>query len=337
VEVMAANDAGAWSERPLQHRFTVKPAWWLRWYTLGAVLLVLMLIYVTLRKQAREARRQRDVADEHFRKAEEQRLLAEHHAADANEQRLIVKEMGEEKLARFEDLVGGIAHELNTPLGSILSGNDFIRRVLGKLDEDALGEDNQRLLTKLPPKIEITAEAGERIASVLQSLRHFVRLDESEMQLERPAKLIKDSLAVTEHRMRNILRVESSMTSEGRMWCYPGKLNQALLVLLEHIREVVSGASLDDPFLEICVEDVAVPGRLPEIRVSFVYACPKEMVEHFDADLAVGFAAQGERVSSSLGLAFAKTVVEEQGGTIEVVRDVEASTLTFDLRFARSD
>ena len=51
LEVVAANDSGFWSKEPLQHSFTVKPAWWLRWYTLGLAVILVMIVVLTLRRQ----------------------------------------------------------------------------------------------------------------------------------------------------------------------------------------------------------------------------------------------------------------------------------------------
>ena len=70
LEVLAANDSGLWSEKPLQHVFTVKPAWWLRWYTLGLAVLIVIIVVLTLRRQKLEAISERDKAERYAAEAD---------------------------------------------------------------------------------------------------------------------------------------------------------------------------------------------------------------------------------------------------------------------------
>ena len=85
-------------------------------------------------------------ADEKRRRIEE--WISEH--PDHREQ---IHEM--DKMAALGQLVAGIAHEINTPLGAMISNNDSIKRAVEKLSAglpDAGGrltEDEHQLLSKL--------------------------------------------------------------------------------------------------------------------------------------------------------------------------------------------
>ena len=97
-----------------------------------------------------------------------------------------------EKMAALGKLVAGIAHEVNNPIGVIVSSTDTINRALSTI-EGALQEqgDNNNLLADKKVARSITAlkqnnlnnlKASVRIAGLIASLKKFARLDQSELQ-----------------------------------------------------------------------------------------------------------------------------------------------------------
>ena len=96
----------------------------------------------------------------------------------------------QEKMATLGNLVAGIAHELNNPLGTVKSSSDVLTRGLGKIrstaDQSAdLGDikKNQRfeqVLDLLENSTQATDAAIERIGHIVDSLKNFTRLDQAE-------------------------------------------------------------------------------------------------------------------------------------------------------------
>ena len=95
------------------------------------------------------------------------------------------------KMASLGRLSAGIVHEINTPIGSILSNNETIRRSLEALKK--MVATGQEANQPLPPKATVILEtlanltdidkiACERIYAVIRSLKTFARVNESDLR-----------------------------------------------------------------------------------------------------------------------------------------------------------
>ena len=94
----------------------------------------------------------------------------------------------EYKMAAIGRLLASIVHEINSPIGSILSNNQVVTRSL-ELLKSALASGDAAALAKAGRMVEtclsLTAVdkiACERISDVVRGLKTFVRVDTSEMR-----------------------------------------------------------------------------------------------------------------------------------------------------------
>ena len=95
------------------------------------------------------------------------------------------------KMASLGRLSAGIVHEINTPIGSILSNNETIRRSVDTLKKLLAGarETNEAppakalaVLDTLASLIAVDKIACERIYAVIRSLKTFARVNESDLR-----------------------------------------------------------------------------------------------------------------------------------------------------------
>ena len=243
------------------------------------------------------------------------------------------------KLATLGNLIRGVAHEINTPLGALSSNYDVTRRALERLqiiledevvDEDELVE--VRKIVKAVDGVQATnAMAVERMEKLVQSLRTFGRPDRSEIDRVDLHEALESTLQLVSHQIGDEIRVEKEFGDLPLVECYAHQVNQVFMNLLVNAIHAVPGEgtitlrtrAVDDG-VEVEVEDTGVGIR----------------EEHRARIFEPGFTTKGTRVGMGLGLLISSQIVERHGGRIEVESTVDEGTtfrVWLPLRLPRAD
>lgn len=162
-------------------------------------------------------------------------LLSELKAAEAQ---LIQSE----KMAALGGIVGGIVHELNTPLGVISSAAGMVSKCttdiqtaleVGSSAEDIRSDTALKTaLETLEENKRLTELATERIGQIVGTLKSFARLDRAVFE---PVDLhdgIETPLALLENRLQRIDVVRDYGTLP-LVRCYSSEMNQLFLNLTD--------------------------------------------------------------------------------------------------------
>ena len=205
-----------------------------------------------------------------------------------------------EKMASLGQLIAGVAHEINTPLGSINSNNDILNKLIKRLD---CNETVQAML-----KInEIDKEAIKRISHIVQSLKKFVRLDESELQLADINKEIDLTLEIIKHETKNKIKITKNYSNLPQIKCYPNILNQVFMNLLvnacqsiETEGEIVITTDFSDGILTVKIKDNG-SGIDESIK---------------DKIFTAGTTTKKVGIGTGLGLAISQKIIQKHNGTI---------------------
>ncbi len=283
-------------------------------YTLGVVVLLgTMALHV--------ARRQRKVEVELGVAEEKARLLAELDAAYARLRQTQVELVQSEKMASLSRLTAGVAHELNSPAGALAANLDTAERAVSRL---APAKDD-RAARALAGAVDGMRVAVGRIGEIVERLKRFVNLDESEKQrVDLNAELEHAALAAAP--LLEGTTVIRDLADLPVVECWPREVKQAIYALLENAAQ----ASHDGG--RITLRSRARDDRVVvEVTDEGRGMSPASAATLFD----FRFSAERGRVKLGLGLASAWHVMQEHGGRIEVDSE-EGKGSTFRLIFPRS-
>ena len=228
-----------------------------------------------------------------------------------------------EKMAALGKLVAGVAHEINTPAGVIVSSTDVLDRGLRRLAGDL--EDNaaaQTTIAQLQESRASAASAGRRLSKVVESLKSFTRLDQADFQLADVRDGIESTLSLLEPQWGNRIRVVRELADVPAIESYPTELNQALMTLLVNAEESIENEGT------ITVKTSRENGSVRITASDTGRGIPADRLETlFD----IGFAQKGSRMRLHVGLANVQAVISKHHGEITVASTLTEGT-TFEIR-----
>ncbi len=232
-----------------------------------------------------------------------------------------------EKMAALGALVAGVAHEINTPLGSIHANADVARRALGVI-KDSMGEASEyitqsksgrflRALYILEDSNNTTRTATERIVGIVRSLRSFARLDEAELKSVDIHEGLESTLTLVYHEYKNRIKIVRDYGELPPITCFPNQMNQVFMNLIVNAIHAtpkegtitITTRVLGDRY-SVAIADTGVgipPEQLPRI---------------FDP----GFTTKGVGVGTGLGLSIVYKIIQSHGGQIDVKSTVGNGT-----------
>ncbi len=226
-----------------------------------------------------------------------------------------------EKMASLGQLVAGIAHEINTPVGAISSVHDSLTKATARLKE-ALREESPELLEesrrvraalKVIDDANGVIESGSgRVAGIVRRLKSFARLDEAELLRANVHEGLDDTLLLLHHELKRDIKVHRQYGDVPPFHCFPSQLNQVFLNLLVNARQAIEG------FGEIFIETKVVDGQAFIAIRDTGRGIPKaNLPKIFDP----GFTTKGVKVGTGLGLSICYRIIKDHRGEIRVTSE----------------
>jgi signal transduction histidine kinase len=229
-----------------------------------------------------------------------------------------------EKMAVLGQFVAGIAHEVNTPLGTISSNNDTLKGCVDRLQSNP--ERSAALVETMNELLGVNKLAADRIHEIVKNLRNFARLDESELKTVDLHEGIDSTLLVMKSSLSPHIQIEKRYDPHlPPIQCYPGLLNQVFMNLLVN----ATHAMADQPSGQIVIETKTFPDKL---QVCFHDTGTGIAPEHLPRIFDPGFTTKRRGVGTGLGLALCFKIVEKHHGHILVDSTVgQGTTFTVEL------
>jgi signal transduction histidine kinase len=285
------------------------------------------------------------VRTEQLRSANEE-LAAAYRDLQATQAQLIQRE----KMASVGQLVAGVAHELNNPIGFVASNaatlEDFVGRLramlqayrdrtasLAESDRQALAEEWEArkvdyALRYLDSMIGGIREGADRTRKIVRDLRVFARADDDVRQAIDLHEELESSLTLLNHLLKDRVTVHRKYGNVPPIECVRSQIDQVLLNVLANAAQAIAGPGaitvetrLEDTHAVVTVADTG-PGIAPEI-----------MGRIFDPFFTTKPVGEG----TGLGLSISYEIVKKHDGEIRAEsRPGEGATFTMRLPLGRA-
>jgi len=235
-----------------------------------------------------------------------------------------------EKMASLGNLVAGVAHEVNNPIGAVKSSAHVLTRCIEKIKDtlthskslDEIKNDNefQKALSMLQENNKVINTASERVAEIVFSLKNFARLDEAEFQLVNIHEGIDTTLTLVEHELKNRIEVIKEYGEIPRIHCYPNQLNQVFMNMLVNAAHAIEDKGT------IRIKTYSRNGFLyVEVSDSGKGISKRNLDRIFDP----GFTTKSMGVGTGLGLSISYNIIQKHNGEIKVEsREGKGTTFT---------
>lgn len=241
------------------------------------------------------------------------------------------------KMTSLGQLVAGVAHELNNPIGFIYSNTSHlkdyseklfrlieqiekepskIKQIKDQMDYDYIKKD-------LPRLIKSCQDGAQRTRDIVLGLRNFSRLDEAQLKEIDLCDAIDNTLELLKGEIKNRIQVHRQYEPIPKVQCYASQINQVLMNILSNSVQAVQGAG------QIWITTTAFkasgskPGRvqvsIQDSGVGMEDGAMQKIFEPFYTTKGVG---QG----TGLGLSISYGIIENHGGEIQVRSQKDVGT-----------
>jgi PAS domain S-box-containing protein len=251
----------------------------------------------------------------------------------------------QDKLASIGQLAAGVAHEINNPMGFIMSNlrtlkkyTDVEQQYLQALEEATkaccpeeqnkqLDELHKRLdigyvLEDIPPLITESIEGTERIKQIVLDLKDFARSDENSLKETDLNQCVQSTVNIVRNEIKYVADLNLQLGNIPPIICNPQQINQVIANLLLNAAHAINGhgsitvstsAESDKVLLTVADTGCGIPD---EIR--------KRVFDPFFTTKEVG-------KGTGLGLSISYDIVTKHGGEISLESEPGVGT-TFMVR-----
>ena len=257
----------------------------------------------------------------------------------------------QEKMASIGQLAAGVAHEINNPVGFVMSNLNSLRKYTEKLlafigsQDKAIREitgpgaqRRQALLEGLAAErkslkidyiaadaldlLEESLEGTERVKRIVQNLKSFSRLDQAENQPTDLNQAIESTLQIVANEIKYKATVHREYGEIPLTLCNAGELNQVFTNLL-----INAGQALGEPG-EITIRTWAEGGNIFLVFADTGCGMPPEISRRIFEPF---FTTKEVGKGTGLGLSITYDIIKKHRGDIQVTSEKGKGT-TFTIR-----
>lgn len=247
-------------------------------------------------------------------------------------QRSQIQLIQSEKMSALGQLVAGIAHELNNPIGCIASNlapafeyvtdltkalafyQQFYPEAASKLEQTLGDIDIEFALEDLPKLLNSMKLGTERIKDISISLRNFSRFDTTTKVRVNLHDGLESTLTILGHRLKAVgdrpaIEVIKNYGDLPYVECYPGLLNQVFMNILANAIDALEESFPITP--QIWIQTAVIERQIVILIVDNGVGMLSEVQQKAFNQL---FTTKAVGRGTGLGLSIARQIVEDKHG-----------------------
>ncbi|MFC2075346.1 ATP-binding protein [Bdellovibrionota bacterium] len=235
------------------------------------------------------------------------------------------------KMVSLGQLVAGVAHELNNPIGYIYSNITHLRSYIGNIrkildeyekSESKLPEKLQTVIRELREKLDLAYMLGDidaiiescldgagRTKDIVTGLRNFSRLDEAEIKSVDLHEGIENTLKLLTSQLKNRITVHKKFGKLPLVTCHPSQINQVFMNMISNAAHAIKEQG-----------DIWITTKQDgkKVVITFRDNGPGIPPENLDRIFEPFYTTKEVGTGTGLGLSISYGIIEKHGGKIEV-------------------
>lgn len=244
------------------------------------------------------------------------------------------------KMVSLGQLVAGVAHELNNPIGFIYSNMTHLKEYSERLIEIAeVAEKNPPQLPALKeeyefdyivkdlPKLVASCQDGaRRTRDIVLGLRNFSRLEEAKLQEIDVHQSLDTTLNLLQGEIKNRIEIHRQYEPTPLIHCYASQINQVFMNILSNAVQAIEGNG------HIWISTTALKDykgskdRRGWVQVSIQDSGKGMSNETLEKIFDPFFTTKGVGQGTGLGLSISYGIIQNHGGEIQARSEVGVGT-----------
>jgi signal transduction histidine kinase len=228
-------------------------------------------------------------------------------------------------MASLGQLAAGVAHEINNPVGYVMSNlrtlAEYIDFFKSRISGGDVDDELQSVIEDAVSLVDESTDGMLRVTEIVDGLKRFARADDaSEVEVD-INELIDVTLRVLKNELKYNCVVETHLADLPKVTCNPGQINQVLMNLFVNAKQAIRDRGTISISTTFESDD---DGGCVRIRVTDTGSGipPENLTRLFNPFFTTKPVGQG----TGLGLSITYSIVKHHGGAIEVESQEDVGT-----------
>ena len=233
------------------------------------------------------------------------------------------------KMTSLGQLVAGVAHELNNPIGFIFSNTSYLKEYTEKLftiiDQAEANKEDFANIKKnmdyefikmdLPRLIKSCQEGAQRTKDIVLGLRNFSRLEEAQLKEIDLREALETTLELLQGEIKNRIQINKQFEPIPKIFCYASQINQVLMNILSNAIQSINGTG------QIWISTLPIKASnntVGKVQISIQDSGAGMSADVLEKIFEPFFTTKGVGQGTGLGLSISYGIIQNHGGEIQV-------------------